>query len=147
MITINDVEFDGALLQQVRDSEEKYEQFFRRIVFGLYGRITDGNPVDSGRSRANWFVTRGTPSSEVDGFEGTPKAKGGDPDSNAAAAAARAESRPAAVSYRQPYEMFWITNNLPYIEALELGTSGQAPSGFVRIAIAATEAEVESLVL
>jgi hypothetical protein len=39
----------------------------------------------------------------------------------------------------------FITSNLPYMEALENGHSGQAPNGMVRITVAEIAAEIDSM--
>jgi hypothetical protein len=43
-------------------------------------------------------------------------------------------------------KIVYILNALPYIEALEDGHSGQAPNGFVRLAILEVEAEIDAIV-
>lgn len=97
----------------------------REICLNLYSDITYGTPVDTGRARANWFTSIGTPSSETIEFEG-----GG------AAAQSLAIGRAMPDIAKATGEVFWISNNLPYIYRLEYeGWSKQAPRGMVRIAI------------
>src|SRR5690606_23664498 len=65
-------------------------------------------PVDSGRARGNWQVTIGTPASGVvpvsDKQGGQTIAKGTE-----------------TINAIPPFDVVWITNNMPYIEVLEYG--------------------------
>jgi hypothetical protein len=49
----------------------------------------------------------------------------------------------AAVS--TPYQTIWLFNNVPYIEALEMGHSKQAPAGMLKIAIVNAVAGLRTL--
>lgn len=84
------------------------ENVVRKVALDTQRDVSASTPVDTGRARSNWFVTAGRPSSQVtDAVNGSPT---------------------AALS---PTKVAFVTNNLPYIERLENGHSGQAPSGFV----------------
>jgi hypothetical protein len=81
-------------------------------------------PVDTGQARNNWRVSLGTPitdtTSEVDPTGTT-----------------RIQSNNSVIRRRSPRarQSIYITNNLPYIEALNNGRSAQAPAGFVQRAV------------
>ena len=89
----------------------------RAIVLELFGSVIKDTPVDTGRARGNWQTSIGSPASgEVDrlgerealselGSE-TGKFVGG--------------------------QVIYLSNQLPYIQRLELGWSDQAPAGMVR---------------
>lgn len=98
-----------------------------------------GTPVDTGRARAAWQVSFGSPNLD----EGTPtKKKIGPKDSGAAAGLANAkleEGRRTILAFRVGGEMF-ISNAVPYIERLDKGSSKQAPEGFSREAAQAAHA-------
>jgi hypothetical protein len=98
----------------------------KKVVLDLWASITRRTPVDTGRARANWFVTEGQPSARVDLHPGAKKGE---------------VPEPAApdVSGLDGTKSVFIINNLPYIEALENGHSRQAPNGMVRLAIQAAE--------
>lgn len=87
------------------------------IVFQLYQLITAGTPVDTGRARANWFVSEGAP--RTDTTEST------------------TQQPPPSIKGNS---VMFITNSLPYIVPLEYGHSKQAPYGMVRKAIAEVQA-------
>ena len=79
-----------------------------------------GTPVDTGRARANWLVSLGTPRTET-------VEVGGRPDPG------------RVVAPRVPQQAIFIANNLPYIRRLNEGSSTQAPASFVEMAVAEGE--------
>ena len=77
-------------------------------------------PVDTGRARGNWQTTIGKPATgNVDAED-----KGG--------GATIAKVAGAVQGWDGMGDAF-LSNNLPYINRLENGYSGQAPSGMVRV--------------
>lgn len=76
-------------------------------------------PVDTGRARANWIPSIGTPSDNVT--------------DNTDTSGILATNKALNVSKVASGKMFWLVNNLPYIQKLEYGWSNQAPHGMVRL--------------
>lgn len=104
----------------------------RKICLDLLTGIVLKTPVDTGRARANWFTSVGSPSGNV--------TTSTDPSGSSAIS-----SGLSAIS-QATGNVLWITNNLPYIYRLEFGTynngpktvggfSRQAPAGMVRVTI------------
>lgn len=94
----------------------------RKICLDLLTGIVLKTPVDTGRARANWFTSIGSPSINI--TEST------DPSGSATIA-----NSLSAIS-EATGNVLWITNNLPYIYRLEFeGWSRQAPAGMVRVTI------------
>ena len=104
----------------------------RKICLDLASSIILKTPVDTGRARANWQTSVNNVHNDT--VNTTDKAGG----ATIAAAATGAQNAPGNV--------FYITNNLPYIASLEFGLyrpgpktvggfSKQAPNGMVRISI------------
>ena len=94
----------------------------RKICLDLLTGIVLKTPVDTGRARANWFTSIGSPSINV--TEST------DPSGSSTIA-----NSLTAIS-KATGDILWITNNLPYIYRLEFeGWSRQAPAGMVRVTI------------
>lgn len=104
----------------------------RKISLDLLTGIVLKTPVDTGRARANWFTSVGSPSGNVTAST--------DPSGSSAIS-----SGISAIS-QATGNVLWITNNLPYIYRLEFGTynngpktvggfSRQAPAGMVRVTI------------
>lgn len=86
--------------------------------------VVIATPVDTGRARANWQVGLGVPVTEAtedtdQGGQGTITKNG------------------ATIRARQPKQNIYISNNVNYIEALNDGSSSQAPANFVGIAVRA----------
>lgn len=94
----------------------------QKICLDLVSGIVMKTPVDTGRARANWQTSIGSPKDrEVD----TTDPGGTKAINNALDDIAKANGN-----------IFWITNNLPYIYRLEYeGWSKQAPMGMARITI------------
>lgn len=101
-------------------------------------------PVDTGRARANWYVTVGKTSDDVGGFDEVGERKS---DARGAANAQRSLDRATAgvapfVAGQGVRGSIFITNNVEYIGRLEEGSSAQAPQGMTRQAVEAAAAVV-----
>ena len=83
-----------------------------------------GTPVKTGWARANWIPSVGEPQPDAVGEAG-----------DAASAGASQQAGIAAVASNAGDEPNFVTNNVPYIQQLNDGSSRQAPSGFVEAAI------------
>lgn len=107
------------------------ENVVRFIVLGVTRRLRSnpsrgGTPVDTGHARANWVPSVGDPfGSEVD--------------NDSAHGAGVAD----VLGYQLGDGAAWVSNNVPYILALNDGWSKQQPAGFVERAIAETLLEAE----
>ena len=88
----------------------------RKIAVGILKRVKEMTPVKIGRAKGNWFPSVGEPSSEI----------------NLDARGDNGKRFPAKVP---DFPVLWITNNLPYINKLNAGSSTQAPANFVEIAV------------
>lgn len=121
--------FDIDLKNFAETVNVRFELAIKKILFDLFTKIVQLTPVDTGRARASWAMSEKTPSDYV-------QPEGGKMSGSAATAAARKNMiKPA-----DPYSVFFIINNLPYIVFLEHGTSKQAPTGMVQVALADVEA-------
>ena len=109
----------------VEKAKGNADKVVREICLNLYSDIVYNTPVDTGRAKANWFTSIGSPSSQTIEFEG---GKG--------SAESLAIGRAMPDIAKATGNVFWISNNLPYIYRLEYeGWSKQAERGMVRIAI------------
>jgi len=95
----------------------------RSIVIQAYGRIVERTPVDTGRARASWQFSTGHIDTSVQP-EGEYKDK---------LEAIKAEIE-ARIARAEP-GIWYISNHLEYIEALEAGWSRQAPGGMVALTL------------
>jgi hypothetical protein len=82
---------------------------------GLAG-VVKKSPVDTGRFRANHQVTTGAPA-------------GGDLEDTDKDGNGTIGNGNGTIVAAPPFGVVYITNNLPYAEAIENGHSGQAPAG------------------
>lgn len=115
------------------------EQVVRKICFDLASKIIYRTPVDTGRARANWQASINAPN--LSQLTSTDKGGGS------------AVLRAVDTAKDAPGNIFYLTNNLPYIMKLEYGGyndgpktmggySRQAPRGMVRISIAEIKAQL-----
>lgn len=112
--------FDQFMRNIVPEVEGQIGKMRRWIAVEIWSQVTRMSPVDTGRFRASWNISEGSPdmSTQPEGNHGPP-------------------SR-SHVSDR-PFEKTFVSNGLPYGERLEFGWSRQAPQGMVRITIAEME--------
>lgn len=99
----------------------------RKIVLDLNTKIVTKCPVDTGRLRASFQTTIGTPTTTA-----PPPGAYGPP------------SPPPARDYDGKSPIF-IASALPYAEAIENGHSNQAPTGMVAISVIELEEELRQL--
>ena len=94
----------------------------RKICLDLVTGIVLKTPVDTGRARANWFTSTGSPTDNIT-------------ESTDASGSSTIAGSLGAIS-QATGNVLWITNNLPYIYRLEFeGWSRQAPAGMVRVTV------------
>jgi hypothetical protein len=88
---------------------ELTEKVVRKTAFDIDNEIVAQTPVDTGRARANWLPSLSTPRTDT------------------VEAGQKPDITPITNAYRLNDTIF-ITNNLPYIERLNNGWSGQQPT-------------------
>lgn len=97
----------------------------RKLSLDIFTDLLKASPVDTGRFRANWTLSVGSPNRrKLWAMADTSRQM----QVQINLAAKRVESATGA-------EVIYITNNLPYAERLNEGWSKQAPAGFVQLAV------------
>lgn len=98
---------------------ERLEKTVRAVALIVDSELVKSTPVDTGRAKANWLPSLNTPDNrQID---------------------APASNKPSIEPSLKEFTLkdtILITNNLPYIRALNDGSSAQAPVGFVDDALA-----------
>ena len=89
--------------------------------------IVQKTPVDKGRARGEWQSTRESEPNEEIGFIRSPEEV--------------LQEGLITMAGLSPYSVSYIANLLPYPEALEAGSSDQAPRGMVSLSV--TELETQ----
>lgn len=89
------------------------------VTIKLFGAVIRDTPVDSGRARANWQLTEGAPATGT--VETTAPGKQG-----------LTVNEAQQIAKTTGDTSLYLSNNLPYIQGLEEGTSKKAPEGMVR---------------
>lgn len=95
----------------------------QKVALEALNRVVMRSPVDTGRFRANWNVSFGSPDLATTERKDKPGqetiAKGS-----------------ALIDSLDRLNQVWISNNLPYANRLENGWSKQAPAGMVALTFA-----------
>lgn len=87
----------------------------RILALDIDRRVILETPVDTGAARSNWIASVGSPNtSTVDVDIQGALSKGA-----------------AVISGANDYETIYISNNLPYIQRLDQGWSGQQPNPYI----------------
>lgn len=114
--------FESDVTEWIAKTKGGAQTVIKATILDLSQGIIRGTPVDTGRARANWIPSVGSPdtavTAEID--------KSGDKSLGA-----------VAVEVNYAYgDIFYLTNSLPYIKRLEYDAwSQQAPGGFVRLSV------------
>lgn len=122
---------DPEIDAEMRRLEREMSEAMREVVTEIVARLQEATPVETGHARANWIPSIGSPVTEEDGF--VAQRKNGDRRTNAGAAQ-RAGLR-EILRYNLSDGDVFISNNVPYIQILNTGTSDQAPRFFIEQAI------------
>jgi len=106
--------------------------------------LVRNTPADKGVARSNWRVGIGAPTRSVIGAYAPGSKLGINESANASAAIAAGRARINSVRGTSGglTTAIYITNAAPYIGRLNSGYSGQAPAGFIEIALLEAKAEI-----
>lgn len=106
----------------VAKTGQKIDKAVKAATFEIFKAVILKSPVDTGRFRANWQFSRGTPAQGINLAFDT---------SGALAIAGASKALTTNLG-----SVVYLVNNLPYAERLEYESwSKQAPSGMVRLTI------------
>ncbi len=118
--------FSVPLAALAERTKARIDVVVRKATFDLFTKVVLRSPVDTGRFRANWNVSYGTP--DVSVTDSTVQGR-------ANTEAAKALTLPLG-------GLMVMANGLPYARKLEYGYSKQAPGGMVRLSAAEFEQSV-----
>lgn len=112
------IEFEGDLDAFAKQVRIDYTKVLKRVAFDLFTRIVQKTPVDTGRARASWNLTIGTPDLSVAPEGQYPEMKTEIVIAKFQEALVEIEGKMLGKTLTYP---IYITNNLPYILELEHG--------------------------
>lgn len=115
--------FSQQITTWSRQTKERTNRIRRGVTLKLFNAVILDTPVLTGRARANWRVQIGEPIKEPIDRE----------DKSGGVALVEVQTE---VARSQGDQTVTLANNLPYIDALEKGSSQKAPEGMVRKNIA-----------
>ena len=123
--------FAERMRQTAKHVDANSNMLVKRTAIATLTEIVQRTPIDTGRAKSNWLVSTWGPMGGIRepfayGFQGSTKT------ANEQATIADGTYRINQFRITFGMEKIYITNNLDYIELLELGSSKtQAPTGFV----------------
>jgi len=125
---------DPQITRIIRELEEVTEKAVTVITLEVAANLIELTPVDTGWARANWIPNIGGP------FE-VSISEFSDDDARRAAIPGQAGLQQSqtgllvAGGYSLSQGPIYVSNNVPYIQVLNTGSSTQAPSAFIQSAI------------
>lgn len=120
---------------------EQHGVLVKKIAFEVFKGVVEKTPVKTGRARGNWGISVGVAES-ID--QNSDAKQTGDPLTGremGMSQGAMASMNDADASKK----VIWVSNNLPYIEALENGHSKQTPQGMVETTLNEVQDFINSL--
>lgn len=100
------------------------EKSVKALTLEVTANLIESTPVETGWARANWVPQIGSPYESTDGSR-----------SEVSASAQQSGIAAVATGYKITRGPVWVSNNVPYIGALNNGHSRQAPAAFIQAAI------------
>lgn len=124
--------FSDDIRRFTTKTTEAHDKIARVATLELFSGVIKATPVDTGRARGNWQTTVGTPA----------RGRLEREDKSGSEAIAEVEAKtPEGAG-----QVTMLTNNLPYIDELEFGSSKQAPQGMVRTNLARVQKMVDAAI-
>ncbi len=106
------------------------ERVIRKVTLDVTANLIETTPVDTGWARANWVPSISAPFiASLANAQRTPA-------DVSSAVGQQGEGKAKVFGYKLHMGKVFVTNNVPYIIDLNLGSSRQAPAAFVQRAIA-----------
>ncbi len=122
--------FVRRIQRRARQVETGASDLLRATALVINQTVIGATPVDTGHARANWQVGIDAPITEEIEEE----------DQSGAATIAR---NAGTIRGSTPQRSIILSNNVPYINRLNEGSSAQAPAMFVQLAVADAVAAVQ----
>ena len=114
----------------ISKTERDADKVFRGTALGMFSRIVTRTPVKTGRLRANWIPSINKQSNRT--------TKRTDKSGGLTITAINAVTGKGGVG-----DTLFLSNNLPYAQSIEDGSSKQAPAGMVKITVTELQREVD----
>ena len=114
--------FEADVAKFARKVNARMDQVVRKVVIDMTADIVRMTPVDTGHARSNYFW-------------GVQRVSAVDPTQDKRGGASITRAAEFSMGLRAG-GVVYLTNNLPYIMALEYGSSKQAPAGMARVTVA-----------
>lgn len=121
---------DPQIRRIILEMEGFTERQMKKLTLAIHANLVEDTPVDLGWARANWVPSIGAPVIEDLSDVQNPVSKVGPANARSQEGLVR-----VAAQYHLSQGPIFISNNVPYIQKLNQGSSQQAPAMFVEQAI------------
>ncbi len=115
--------FDSEVKAYTKIALQDAHKVVKQVVRDVMVNTVDRTPVDTGKLKNSWYASFGSPISAVSGRD--EDSSGGDSFNSAYEVTSK-------INQSKMGESIFYTNSLKYSEDIELGKSGQAPTGMMR---------------
>lgn len=112
------------VIKVINALEEFTAKLLQEITLNITANLQEDTPVDTSWARSNWVPSIGNPFRGLAGSD--------DNIDNTLSEQGKAE---VLTQYTLDRGAIYISNNVPYIRALNEGTSDQAPAAFIQAAV------------
>ena len=129
-------EFTLQLNKEIADTEEKIDDAIALIAMDSLRGIVMKSPVDTGRFRGNWIVSKNTPDAKSSEMT----------DKNGGQTITKGSGVINTFKVDTDSRII-IQNNLPYANRLENGWSKQAPNGMVALTVAEMQRKYRNVLI
>lgn len=129
-------QFNLQLNKEIADTDEKIEDAIGLIAMDSLRGIVMKSPVDTGRFRGNWIVSKNSFNNTTNQITD----KSGGPTINKGSQVIQ------SFNYKKDHSII-IQNNLPYANRLENGWSKQAPNGMVALTLSEMQRKYRNVLI
>lgn len=131
-VSVNGKDFATTMAARVARIRAGIEQTVKSVALDLHAQLVINTPIQTGQAKANWQMELGGGEGGSDSY--LPDERLLRPPETIDWQAYSAEAVAAIEGYKAG-QVIYVFNNLPYISALNRGSSRQAPAGFVESAV------------
>jgi hypothetical protein len=118
--------FNQELVDFSKSTGVELDTVVRKIALELYDGFTEKTPVDTGRAKGNWNLSVNRINTSVN-WSATQKQN-------------------VSIKKGDGVKIIYISNSLPYIFALENGSSDQSPKGMVKVTVGGIRAGITNVI-
>lgn len=115
--------FEIRINERAKQVLNSTERMVKKVTLLIHGGLTSDTPIDTGWAASNWLLNIGGPVTKPHGSREKVDYSKSQKGAN------------EILSYKLSSGPIFLSNNVPYMESLNDGSSTQAPKGFIEATI------------